>query len=90
MTPVELKAIRQRLGLTQLGFAEALGVSREHIQDLEAGRRRKGTPAPIPKTIRLAVAALELGLRDHPVEEGAWQPRPQRSGTVAPSVPGKD
>lgn len=90
MTPAELKSIRQRLGLTQRGLAEAAGCSRGQIQDLEAGHRTNGTPAPIGLMFRLALAALELGLRDHPAEPGAWQPRPQRTGTVAPGVPGKD
>ncbi len=34
-----LAAIREREGLTQVGFAEKIGVSRSHLCDIEKGRK---------------------------------------------------
>jgi transcriptional regulator with XRE-family HTH domain len=39
MTPDEIRAWRQRLGLTQARAAESLGVSPRYVEMLEAGDR---------------------------------------------------
>jgi DNA-binding transcriptional regulator YiaG len=39
-SPAEIKADRQRLGLTQAAFADALGISLRAVEEWEAGRRR--------------------------------------------------
>lgn len=39
-TPTEIKAIRQRTGLTQVLFAKYLGVSAKTVEAWEAGRNR--------------------------------------------------
>jgi putative transcriptional regulator len=51
MTKEELKAARQRLGLTQAGLAEKLGVSRRTVEAWESGRRN--IPAPIEKLVNI-------------------------------------
>lgn len=40
MTPVEIKALRQRLGLSQQALADEIGVSKRCIQYWEAGERK--------------------------------------------------
>lgn len=52
----EIREARQRLNLTQVAFAEALGVSLRGVEEWEAGR---STP---PAYLRLALVALEAGL----------------------------
>lgn len=52
-SPAEIKEARQRLGMTQAAFADALGVSLRTVEDWEGGRRR---PAPF---LRLALELLE-------------------------------
>lgn len=56
MTPKELIAWRKRLKISQARAAELLGCSRRGIQLWEAGTN------PIPKTIALAIAAIQFDL----------------------------
>jgi DNA-binding XRE family transcriptional regulator len=56
MTPEAVIAWRARLNLTQVGAAQALGLSRRQVQNFEAGAY------PVPLTVRLAMAAVEAGL----------------------------
>jgi transcriptional regulator with XRE-family HTH domain len=53
--PEDMRAWRQRLGLTQTKAGEALGVTLRAIQHYEAATR------PIPRAIELACWALEHG-----------------------------
>jgi len=59
MTGDQLKAWRKRLTLNQNDAAAELGVSRRSIQGWETEGRE------IPRSVELACAALELGLRDY-------------------------
>lgn len=56
MTPAQLTAWRQRLGLSKVGAAEAIGCHRDAIAKWEAGKH------PIPRYIALACAAVAHGL----------------------------
>lgn len=40
MQPDELRALRQDIGITQSGFAAALGLSRKSVVEMEAGRAK--------------------------------------------------
>ena len=53
MTPADLKTARERLALTQLQLAEALGVHRIAVVRWESGARK------VPSMLRLALKALE-------------------------------
>ena len=44
-TPLDVKAIRQRLGKSQTEFARMIGVSVSTLQNWEQGRRRPEGPA---------------------------------------------
>lgn len=65
MTGPEFRAWRKRLSFSRKRAAEALGLSESQLADYEAGIKR-GTdrPAPIPKHVALACAAVALGLRE--------------------------
>jgi len=67
MTPKQFKAWRKRLGLSQPAAGAALGVCIATIQLYERGKRfdRNDRPVIIPKTIRLAMAAIDAGLEGH-------------------------
>jgi DNA-binding XRE family transcriptional regulator len=52
MMPIDLRAIRKRLGLTQAELAAVLGITRQTVNEHERGR------APIPRERWLAVFAL--------------------------------
>jgi DNA-binding transcriptional regulator YiaG len=56
MTAAEIKAARAQLGMSQVKFAEAIGVTNVAVAQWETDKR---TPAPY---LRLAVAALVAGL----------------------------
>jgi len=43
-TPIEIKALRNRLGKTQSAFADQLGLTEQYIYLLETGRRRPSKP----------------------------------------------
>ena len=60
MTPLDLKSLRQRLGLTQLSMAEAIGITGRMYRYLEAGEY------PIRKQTELACAALQAGITEFP------------------------
>lgn len=67
MTPEQFKVWRKRLGLSQKNAGAALGLSPRTIHLFERGKRyENGRPVVIPKTVRLAMAALALGLEDYP------------------------
>lgn len=69
MTPAQFKAWRKRLRLSQRAAGEALGLSLGTITLYEHGKRwEDGRKVVIPKTVRLAMASLSLGLKDHPDE----------------------
>lgn len=59
MPPAALREWRKRLGLSQRGAADALGLSLRAVQNYEAGERT------IPKPVALACAAIALGLREY-------------------------
>lgn len=60
---------RKSLGLSQKEAAAALGLKRRIVQYYEKGER-DGDPVDIPKTVRLACAALSHGVRDYAGPEG--------------------
>jgi putative transcriptional regulator len=53
--PVDVKAIRRRLGMSQAEFARMIGVSVATLQNWEQGRRRPKGPA----RVLLRVAAVD-------------------------------
>ena len=53
MTPADFRAWRKRLGLSQSGAAEALGISPRMVWSYENGEH------PLPKTVALACEAVE-------------------------------
>ena len=55
MQPDEMKAIRVGLGLTQQAFAEALGMSRKAVNEMELGK------SAIERRTELAARFLALG-----------------------------
>jgi transcriptional regulator with XRE-family HTH domain len=72
MTPLEFRAIRKRLGLTQVQLAEILGYQGAlAISSLE----RKSNPRPVPRLLMIVMRAFEAGYRP-----SNWpkEPRPQR------------
>jgi len=54
MTPDQLKAHRQALGLTQAALATALGISTQSVSDWETGRKH----CALPGLLRLALEHL--------------------------------
>jgi len=58
MTPVELKTIRQNLGLSQRKLGEALGYSGRSIRHWESGQRE------IPLVVERAIKAYAYGGKD--------------------------
>lgn len=65
MTPQDFTRTRKHLGLSQQAMADALGISKSSIELYERGTRRDdGRPVEIPKTVRLALAALCHGVTD--------------------------
>jgi len=54
VSAAELKLRREMLGYTQQSFAERLGLARRTVQYYESGEH------PIPRTVELALQALEL------------------------------
>jgi transcriptional regulator with XRE-family HTH domain len=59
MTPIELIEIRKRLGLSREALARKLEMSSSRLNDYELGfTRGRGTPAPIPRVVELAMERL--------------------------------
>lgn len=66
MTSAQFKAWRKHMGLTIIGAARTLGVSRGSVELYERGARREDNrPVAIPKPIELACAAIALGIRHY-------------------------
>jgi transcriptional regulator with XRE-family HTH domain len=63
MMPEQFRAWRKGLGLKQRDAAERLGLKKRMIQYYEKGKR-DGKEVVIPKTVRLACAALARGVAD--------------------------
>lgn len=63
MAPEQFRAWRKGLGLKQRDAAEHLGLKKRMIQYYEKGKR-DGKAVVIPKTVRLACAALAEGVAD--------------------------
>lgn len=63
MAPEQFRAWRKALGLKQRDAAERLGLKKRMIQYYEKGKR-DGKEVVIPKTVRLACAALARGVAD--------------------------
>lgn len=64
MRPQDFKRWRKALSYSQKEAAEALGLKRRVVQYYEKGERG-GAKVKIPKTVRLACAALSHGLADY-------------------------
>lgn len=65
MTPQDFQRTRKHLKLSQQGLADALDISKSSVELYERGTRRDdGRPVEIPKTVRLALAALCQGIVD--------------------------
>jgi transcriptional regulator with XRE-family HTH domain len=62
--PEDIRAWRQRLGLTQTQAGGALGVTLRAVQHYEGGTR------PIPRVIELACWAIEHGATGKPRRAG--------------------
>lgn len=60
MTPQTFAAWRRRHFKSQKAAGEALGLSARQIWSYENGE------APVPLYVRLAMAAIALGLKDYP------------------------
>lgn len=59
MTASDLRAFRQRLGMTQAELAETFGISLSQFHNYERGSdRRTGVPCPVPRLVQLACEAL--------------------------------
>lgn len=66
MTPEQFKAWRAHMKLSQVSAADALGISRQSIENYERGSRREDErPVIIPKTVELACAAIALGIKSY-------------------------
>lgn len=69
MTNAQLAAFRERHSLTQRELAERAGIGLSTLKDLERGYRQDGDsprrPAPISKTVELALVAIELGFSSY-------------------------
>jgi len=64
MTPEQFKAWRQKMNLTQIQAAQVLGLYRNTIVNYERGTRlENGNEIKIPRTVALACAAIEAGLK---------------------------
>lgn len=55
MTPLEFRAARESLGLTQPAMGKALGISTRQVQRLESGEQ--GISGPIGKLVRLLIGS---------------------------------
>ena len=57
MTPAEFRAVRERLGLTQVALAQALGITATSV-----ARKERGEQAIVERDV-LALRALEVAER---------------------------
>ena len=71
MTPQDMIQLRARLGWSRDELARRLELSPSRLADYEAGqtRTKPPRPAPIPKTVELALRWLEEHSRPLTVEE---------------------
>lgn len=65
MTGQSMREFREARHLSREDLADLIGVSHTSIKFYEAGKRSNGTAAPIPKTVRLALAAVAGGILDY-------------------------
>lgn len=65
MTNAEFAAWRAKHFRSINACSTALGIDREAVAALEAGKTRKGNPYPVPPHIALACAAWTIGLREY-------------------------
>ncbi|HKY94492.1 MAG TPA: XRE family transcriptional regulator, partial [Kiloniellales bacterium] len=70
------------MSFSQKEAAEALGLKRRVVQYYEKGERG-GAKVKIPKTVRLACAALSHGLADY---QGPEKPAEGKTGSKRPSA----
>ena len=75
MRPQDFKRWRKALSFSQKEAAEALGLKRRVVQYYEKGERG-GAKVKIPKTVRLACAALSNGVEDY---QGPEKPAERKS-----------
>lgn len=82
MRPQDFKRWRRALHLSQKQAAEALGLKRRVVQYYEKGER-DGEKVKIPRTVRLACAAITHGLAE-------WQPEPAKPAAKRPAKAPKE
>lgn len=78
MRPQDFKRWRKAQHLSQKQAAEALGLKRRVVQYYEKGER-DGEKVKIPRTVRLACAAITHGLAE-------WQPEPAKAAPKRPAA----
>jgi putative transcriptional regulator len=87
--PVDVKAVRGRLGLTQLGFSRMIGVSLATLRNWEQGRRSPHGPAKVLLIVAAhAPAAVLEAIRTY--GGGAvnqWLPGPNVLEFALPQLP---
>lgn len=65
MTNSQFDAWASRHFRSTLACAKALGLDRETVTALRAGRTRKGSPCPVPAHIAMACAGWTIGAHDY-------------------------
>lgn len=83
MAPEQFRTWRKALGLKQRDAADRLGLKKRMIQYYEKGKR-DGKAVIIPKTVRLACAALAHGVADF---DGVTESRAQSVATPPAEAP---
>jgi transcriptional regulator with XRE-family HTH domain len=89
MRPQDFKRWRKALSLSQKEAAEALGLKRRVVQYYEKGERG-GEKVKIPKTVRLACAALSQGLADYQGPEKPEAKKGSAKKAAAKKSPGRE
>lgn len=64
MTPQQFRKCREEMGLSKAELARRLDITWRMVAYYEAGERSSGRNVEIPKTVRLAMAALRRGILD--------------------------
>jgi transcriptional regulator with XRE-family HTH domain len=82
MRPQDFKRWRKALSFSQKEAAEALGLKRRVVQYYEKGERG-GVKVKIPKTVRLACAALSGGVADY---QGPEKPAESKGAGKKPNA----